>query len=122
MCMGKTLEKGVSDKEKSMSEKQLTNWQSVGIGAIVGFVTPFLLAMLYFVAQGDSSLFPVALVAFIIISPFSMGGAFLLGTFLERGRRGAWIGGILGMLLGIGGWILILNSGVINICPLLGGC
>jgi hypothetical protein len=104
MYEGKIVEEPFGGKEKAMEEKQLTNWQTVGIGTLVGFGFSFLAAVVFVGSDKFvdlESLTPLTILGFIGCAPFSIAAA-LIGKKWKKSRRATWIGAILGTILGLG--------------------
>jgi hypothetical protein len=83
-----------------MEQKQLTNWQAVGIGALVGLYD-IALATLSFLMYGnefnESSLFFIVVfaVGFSVAGmPLCIIGA-LLGKYLRASAKATWIGAVI---------------------------
>ena len=95
-----------------MEQKELTNWQAVGIGARVGFG---LILLLIIILSLTNCFSPVVIRISIIIGLpailFGIPGAWI-GKSLGKNRLAAWSAAIFGGILGIVGWFMLLVSAV----------
>lgn len=97
---------------------------TVGIGLLIGFITPFTIWSLIIIwFEGDLSGFDKSTISFIS-SYGVVGGIFgiigaLSGKYLKKSYKGAWIGGAVGTGICIGLMILLF---LIMPCPMISGC
>jgi hypothetical protein len=71
-----------------MKQRQLTNWEAAKIGLLLSAGVAFLFVIIWPASRGFT-IFGTS--AVIVVLAFGIAGA-LLGKFLSRTRKGAWLG------------------------------
>ena len=88
-----------------MKQNPLTNWEAAKIGFVFSAGVAFLLLIIW---PASLSFTIFATNALIIVFLFGITGA-LIGRFLSRDRKGAWLGAGI-MILLLGWWLYTIAS------------
>ena len=88
-----------------MNQRELTNWEAAKIGALLSAGVAFLFLIIW-PASRQFTIFGTN--AVIVVLALGIAGA-LLGKFLSKTRKGAWLGATI-TILGLFSWLYRIAS------------